>query len=255
MTASLTSARQAAPPLSLPASPTSRDRLAQHFCLWCGPLLALGFGVGFVALGGYVPPPGPTLSAAEIANLYTANASSIRAGMFVCILAMLLLAPWGIGLALRTPARTESPTLFIIQIVMVAMSSLVSVISCFLWSLASFRASEISPEIILAINDSAWFMFLLSWPSFSAWFAVLGICILQDTRVDPGFPRWAAYLSFWTALLLVPSGLIPFFKTGPFAWTGLLAFYVVVTAFFVWLVAMTTQALKSLKREMASSIS
>lgn len=234
------------------SSPAANDHFAQYLCLCCGPLLALGFGFGFVLLGGYVPPPAPTLSATEIAGLYAANATPIRVGMFICILAMLLLTPWGIGLALRTPARTQSPTLFITQICMVAMSSVVSVISCILWSLASFRAGTISPEIILSINDSAWFMFLLTWPSFSVWFVLLGIGVLQDKRKNPGYPRWTAYLSFWTALLLIPGGLIPFFKTGPFAWNGLLAFYVVVIAFFIWLATMSTCAFRSLQRERAA---
>lgn len=234
------------------ARPIARDLQAQTLCLWCGPLLALGFGIGFVLLGGYVPPPAPTLSAVEIAELYALNATPIRVGMFICILAMLLLTPWGIGLAMRTPARTQSPALFITQVAMVVMSSLVSVVSCILWSLASFRAGTISPEIILSINDSAWFMFLLTWPSFSVWFVLLGLGILQDTREQPGYPRWAAYLSFWTALLLIPGGLIPFFKTGPFAWNGLLAFYVVVIAFFIWLTAITSCAFRSLQREKAA---
>jgi hypothetical protein len=46
-------------------------------------------------------------------------------------------------------------------------------------------------------------------------------------------------LSLWDALLLVPDGLMAFFKVGPFAWDGIMAFYIPLTVFFVWLVGMT----------------
>lgn len=221
----------------------------QGLCLWCGPVLALGFGLGFVLLSRFVPPPAPTLSAQEVSLLYYEGANSVRAGMFVCILALTLIIPWGIGLALRVPSRSTNPALFYTQIGMIVSSSVASVVSCFLWALASFRAGQISPEIIMAINDAAWFMFLLSWPSFSAWFVLLGIGVLQDTRAVPGFPRWTSFLSFWVAFMLIPGGAIAFFKTGPFAWNGLFAFYLVVAAFFIWLTIMTFYAFRSLKVE------
>ena len=227
----------------------NQDYLIQNLCLWCGPLIAIGFGLGFVLLGGFVPPPSPNLSANDIAEFYFSNASSIRSGMFICILAMTLIVPWGIGLALRLPSRRNTPALFFTQIAMVLTSSVVSVISCILWSLGTFRAGDISAEIIMTINDSAWFVFLLTWPSFSVWFFLLGISILQDRREKCAYPRWTAYLSFWVAALLIPAGLIPFFKAGPFAWNGLLAFYIVVIAFFVWLTVMSYHSITSIQQE------
>lgn len=49
------------------------------------------------------------------------------------------------------------------------------------------------------------------------------MCVLQA----PGqivFRRWVGYLNIWAALLLAPAVLIYFFKTGPFAWNGILVF-------------------------------
>ena len=37
---------------------------------------------------------------------------------------------------------------------------------------------------------------------------------------------------------LMPGVLIPFFKHGPFGWNGLLGFWVVAVAFFVWVFLM-----------------
>lgn len=226
-----------------------KDRRAQALCIWSGPVLALLFLGGFVILGGYLPPPGPNLSAQEIADVYIQGATRIRSGMFLCVIAMTLIAPWGIGLALRTRAREENPALFFTQIGMAVISSTVSILSCVVWSLAAFRPADTSPEIIRTINDGAWFFFLLTWPSFSIWMGALALSVLDDRRAQPAFPRWTAYLSFWTALLLAPAGLIPFFKAGPFAWNGFFAFYLVVAAFFAWLVTMTFYAVRSWRSE------
>jgi len=64
----------------------------------------------------------------------------------------------------------------------------------------------------------------------------VGICILNDGSGKHIYPRWLGFWSIWLALADLPGALIPFFKTGPFTWTGLLGFWVVVTAFFTWLV-------------------
>ena len=48
-------------------------------------------------------------------------------------------------------------------------------------------------------------------------------------------PRWVAFLNFFVAFSFLPDPLAYFFKTGPFAWDGLLAWWVPVAAFFGWL--------------------
>ncbi len=59
--------------------------------------------------------------------------------------------------------------------------------------------------------------------------------ILDRSRV-PVFPRWVAYLSLWVTVLFVPTGVITFFKTGPFTYGGLLGFSVPLAVFVIWLV-------------------
>jgi hypothetical protein len=49
-------------------------------------------------------------------------------------------------------------------------------------------------------------------------------------------------------VLYVPGACLAFFQHGAFAWNGLLAFYVPVAAFFIWLVVMTVLTLRSINR-------
>jgi hypothetical protein len=53
------------------------------------------------------------------------------------------------------------------------------------------------------------------------------------------FPRWVGYFSIWCALLLLPGSLIPFFKSGPFAWQGIFEFWLAGVVFFGWIAVMT----------------
>ena len=44
-------------------------------------------------------------------------------------------------------------------------------------------------------------------------------------------------MCIWVLLGQLPGQLLFFFKTGPFAWNGLFAFYLPMTVFFVWFIA------------------
>ena len=48
---------------------------------------------------------------------------------------------------------------------------------------------------------------------------------------------------------IVPGGFAYFFRTGPFAWNGLLAFWIAAGAFFVWILVMTRLTLLSINEE------
>jgi len=74
----------------------------------------------------------------------------------------------------------------------------------------------------------------------------IAFAILGDRSEQPIFPRWLAYLSIWVAVLFLPAGAVTFFKSGAFAWNGLLAFWIALAAAMVWLVAMIIVLLKTI---------
>ena len=116
---------------------------------------------------------------------------------------------------------------------------------------AAFRP-ERDPQITQALNDLAWLIIIPAFPTFIAQFLAIAFGIFQDTTPTPVFPRWAAYFNAWAAVLFVPGGFAYFFRTGPFAWNGLLAFWVAAGAFFVWLLVMTWLTLRAINNEAAA---
>lgn len=205
--------------------------------------------VALVGLAQFVPPPHPTDSAAEIRSFYLDNLTPIRIGMLLGVAAMALIAPWGAAIVAQTRrAKTGSP-LASTQIACIGALVALGTLSLLLWALASFRPDELPADTTRMLNDFGWFLLIITFPPFSVWVAVVGIAILLDDRPSPVFPRWVAYLSFWVALLEFPGGLILFFKTGPFAFNGLLALYVPLSAFFVWLVVMSVLVIKAINQQ------
>jgi hypothetical protein len=174
---------------------------------WCGPAAMVLMGIGLIPLAQFIPPPHPGASAAAIRHLYTSNLTGIRVGMVASIIALSLLAPWAVAVALQTrKVEGASPALTYVQLVSVAISWTTGVLAVLVWAVAAFRPGETSPDITRMLNDLGWFLFLFPWPPFSVWFAAVGIGILSDRREQPAFPRWSGYLSFWAAILIATHG-------------------------------------------------
>lgn len=96
------------------------------------------------------------------------------------------------------------------------------------------------------LNDLGWLVIIPAFPTFIAQFVAIAFGVLQDNGPQPVFPRWAAFFNMWVALLFIPGGFAFFFRTGPFAWNGLLAFWVAASAFFAWLLVMTWLVLRAI---------
>ena len=215
------------------------DNFSLRLCAWTGPVAVLLSLLGMVIIGGYVPATNPAASGAEIARWYTENLGSARLGMIVSMIGFTLFIPFGIGIAMLTRRIEPTPVMTYIQIASVAVSALEGVIATCIWLTAAFRPYEIAPDITRALHDLGWIAFLVDVPPFSVWMVAIGFAILRDRGTVPLFPRWLGFFNFWVAILILPALLLPFFKSGPFAYNGILALYLPFGAFFIWMVVMT----------------
>jgi energy-converting hydrogenase Eha subunit E len=225
-----------------------RDRGIQLLCIW-----AVGAILGMILIGGFIPPQDPAASGQEIADWYSENATSIRIGMVISMSAFTLFAPFGVAIAIQTRRSENRPVMTYVQIACAAIAALEGVMAALIWATAAFRADEIAPDITRAINDLGWFAFLFDIPPFTVWMAAIGIAILRDRGTPPVFPRWVGYLNLWAATFILPGMLMAFFKTGPFAYDGLLALYLPFTVFFAWMIVMTVVLLRIVARESAEA--
>jgi hypothetical protein len=226
------------------------SRRAQLICIWCGPVLAVLFAIGWVALGRFLPPwVGAAASPEHTAQIFWAHATRIRIGVVLTILSMGMLAPWGSALAAQTRRREgRFPVLAYAQVTCIGAATAMILAACVFWGVATYRPHAVSPQIVQLCHDVGWFFFLYTWPAFTLWAAFVGLAIVLDDTDGAVYPRWAGYLSLVVAMDIAFGGMIIFFKTGAFSWSGAIALYLPVFSFFVWLVAMTWLTIKNIQQ-------
>lgn len=225
------------------------NRTAQLICIWCGPAFMILLGVGAVNIGGLLPPwAGPDQDAVYVAQVFWDHANRIRLGAVIMAGGMGLVAPWGAAMAVQTRRREgRYPVLTYAQLTCAAAGTAMILVTCMFWGLAAFRPHGVSPDIVQFCHDAGWFFFLCTWCPFAVWCTAIGLATLLDKTDTPVYPRWAGYLSIWAALLVIPGGMIMFFRTGPLAYNGILGLYIPVGSFSVWVITMTVLTIKNIK--------
>ena len=215
------------------------NRSVHKFCAWSGILLLVIMAVGFVLLAGYVPTRSPSQSAAETARFIIENRTRIRWGLILTMFAAALLEPFYAEISLQM-RRIEGryPVLALVQFGLGTLLILEFIYLIFFWQTAAYRV-ERSPELIQLLNDMAWVPFVGLSSTVVLGVAAFGIAILLDRGARPVFPRWLGYFNLWCALMFTPGTFNVFFHDGVLAWNGLLAWYIPLTVFAVWLVVIS----------------
>ena len=170
--------------------------------------------------------------------MYQAHTNQIRFGLLVMMGASACILPFAAVISAQMKRMEDKPSVLSnLQLVSGGIGVVFFIVPCLLWSIAAFRP-ERDAELIHLMNDAGWLMFLMPFTTFIVQNFAIGLAILGDNSAQPVFPRWVAYLNFWVAVLFIPGGLLTFFKTGPFAWNGLFAFWVPFVVFFSWYMVM-----------------
>jgi len=214
----------------------------QVACAWVSIVCVGLLAIGFFLVTGYVPPPKANASAEEIADFYRDNADRLRAGLLITFVAW---AGWGAltaAIAVQmTRIEGKRPVLAVLQLASGIAGWACLLIPTMLLAAATFRPGR-SPELTQTLHDLGWITAFMAITPFIVQAVAIGAATLQDTSDTPVYPRWLGYLSFWVALLFAPGGLLIFFKTGPFAYHGLLVFWVPFVVFGAWILILSWAA-------------
>ena len=225
-----------------------------QLCLaWAGILCPTIMFAG-LWIGGYFPPQSPMMTAQEVADFYQQNGSQVRVGMIMIQIAGGLYACFAAGISaqMRRIEYRHTPGLSYAQLALGSAVVLAFLIPAFFFIGASFRP-ERAPEVTQALHDMGWLIFVGVVVLNILENVVIGFLIISDKRAEPVFARWVGFANFWIALLLVPGLIMPFFKTGPFAWNGLLSYWLPAFAFGGWFYFMAYHVIKAIKRQTPES--
>jgi hypothetical protein len=227
-----------------------REARVQQVLIWTGPLMMVLFLVSFW-LGGFLPPHRPSATSGQIADLYNAHPTMIRVNLVVTMAACALWVPWGVAIAGQIRRIPGAKALATTQMLSCALFSLEFIFPVGIWMGTAFRSDDRPIDVTRALNDVGWILFVLVIWSVEVQMFCIAAAVLMDNRPAPILPRWVGYLSLWAAILIIPAGLILFFKTGPWAWNGIVGFFVPLTGLVAWLLSMTWTVHKALAKQIA----
>lgn len=217
----------------------------QRLCVWSGPVFLLLYVLAFGGLARYLPPQPPTMALADLVSFYRDNQFGIRAGQLLGLIFSTLLFPWfGIISLQIAKAEGKVPILALMQfgggVLLIVFFQVCSMI----WITATYRV-DMDPLTLRSFHDAGWLFFVMVFPAYVMQLLCIGLAGFLDKRPTPIFPRWVAYFNIWVGLGGAGGGLAVFFYSGPFAWNGVIGFWVPVILFAVWLCVMVPFLLRN----------
>ncbi|HWN32547.1 MAG TPA: hypothetical protein VNP03_07375 [Pseudonocardia sp.] len=226
----------------------------QVVCAWAG---LVGLALIFVGLllAGYVPAPRADATPGEIAAFYRDGTFTIRLGLFLGLIGS---AGWAalVSVVWVQLSHIEGPRPVLAALQAVAGAACYVLLTLFvvLLAAAAFRP-ERAPESTQLLHDIGWFMAFLAAVPFVLQALATGAAILGDRSPQPAYPRWLGYLGLWVAVLLAPGDVLLFFHTGPFAYDGLISYWIPLFGFGGWMAALSWGALRLARAESAEPAS
>jgi hypothetical protein len=207
----------------------------QMWCIWCGPLALITYAIAFWGIAGFMPPSSPMTSAADLAAFYQSNALSIRIGLLLTLVFSTLFFPWFAVISVHI-ARIEGrlPVLALMQFGGGTLLMVYFYLCSLIWIAAAYRP-DIDPSILRFLHESSWLMFVMVFPEYVLQQICIAVAGFMDKSSDRMFPRWFCYFCLWNGVVAFGGGFSEFVYHGPFAWNGIIGFWLPVSMFAVWI--------------------
>lgn len=226
----------------------SMNTRSQIACAVAGLVGVVTILVAFIVADYFVPPKA-SWSPEQFADFYVGERDRIRAGIVMLLVAT---SGWAtliavVGVQLR---RIEGPRTVMTGLHHVTGTAVyvLLLLFCLFLGAAAFRADR-DPQDIQLLHDVGWMMAFLTAPAFCLQAAAVGVATLSDTSERPVYPRWFGYLGLWVAVLLLPGTILVCFLTGPFAYHGIVAYWLALFTFGTWMGAMALAAYLAAKAD------
>jgi hypothetical protein len=145
------------------------------------------------------------------------------------------------------------PLLATAQVIGGAMMSMFLVFPPIIYGVAAFTADR-APEItstlheigsLVLVTTDQYYMFQL--------FAIIYFCLTRPQDDLSPFPRWLGWLTLWAGIIYEVGPIGFMFKRGPFAWDGIIVFWMPLVTFCIWVTVMSVLLLQKIKLQRAAS--
>lgn len=232
----------------------SLTRKINLFGAWCGVGYCALLLFGWWVVGGFYPLHSPSAGAEEIARFFRGDVVGIRIGMVMVMWGAAVFIPFTATVAdYIQKAEGRAGPLTKITTMSGYANAMLTFYPPLLWIANTFRSNERTDEMIYMLNDVAWLQFIGGLSLVMPMFVTVAIVAFNDRSANPVFPRWSGYASLFTFFAFLPDQLLFFFKTGPFAWNGLFAFWLPLSVFCGWFLMLFYLIRRDVLKEMAAN--
>ena len=221
----------------------------QRICLWLAPAFGVLLLLAFYIFPGFIPPSSPTMSADEVAAFYRNHVGQIRASMLIFNICGIMFIPFFMVIVVQMQRMANPSRAFAYSYLSAAASgATLFALADLAWLIAAFRP-ERDPQLLMLLNDLAWMAFITPVGFIIAQNFCLALGIYMDDQTKPVFPRWVGHFNLLTALLMTPGAFALMFMNGPLAWDGVLAFWVRVGTYGLYIAVMFFVVRSALDRQ------
>lgn len=226
--------------------------LIYKISVWCGIVYGLIFIFFWYGLAHFWSPILPDFTLPQITDWMNANRQLYLIGLAVTIVGASLHVPWTAYVGLKmAEVEGKFPLLSIIQVLGGCLTVAVLSFPLAIWIAAGYW-EDTAPETIKIVNGMAWMTFDMTFALTTVQNYAFGIVFLSDKRPQPLFPKWICWLSILAGTFYFFIAGIPFTKTGPFSWYGILAYWVAYQPWLLWFMAGSVYMLKDINRQISN---
>ena len=224
------------------------NKTMQKLSAWAG-LVAMGvFFAGLITMT-FFPPLAPSLTPEQVAAIYQAHAFEIRLGALLIVISAMFCGPFDAAIFVQLKRMEGArPIGAYGQLASGIANIQFFILPGVLFVLAAFRPDR-PIDTLYALNDLAWIVTMLPWTVGAMQCLCIGFTVLTHGSATSVYPRWVGFFNIWIAVGMTTSSVIPFFKTGPFAWNGMVGFWIPATVFGLWMLVMWWVTLKAIDTE------
>ncbi len=220
-----------------------------RICAWSGPVFLVGYVITWAILGYNIPPDDPSQSLADLYAHYANNSVRIRLAFVGSVFFIPFYFVFGSVLS-RIMQKIEGADgpLSIVEQMGAATTTVVGMVAGICWLTAGYRVEERSPEIVRTLHDFGWLFFDTTYMVTGLQMLAMAIVFLNDRRAQPLIPRALSWYSVAVVAAFLPLSLLPFFYSGPFAWSGAFCYFVSLGSWFVWVTILCFCTFKAIRR-------
>lgn len=232
--------------------PRTSNVRTQLMALWITAISMAVMLVAYAAFPGFWPPLSPQMSADAVAQFYRDNSGWIRFSMVTFNLCGMMLLPLFCVITVQIKRMAARCQVFAYCYLMATVSgaTIFALFAIFL-ATAAYRPGR-DPDLILVLNDLGWIVFVAPVGMALIQNLILALAIRYDDKTAPIYPRWVGRLALVVALAMAPAAFSMTVMTGPFAWNGVISFWVRNVAYGGFLIVMMIVTWRAVHRQAES---